>query len=338
MPLVNREATAKLREIIRRPGSVILPGGVLPIQAVLAQHAGYEVFHVSGGWYHQWFLGIPDSGLWTTTEFIEYARKVVDSVTIPVIVDLDVSGGHPMNIFRTVQDVIRTGAAGCHIEDVQYPKGITRSGLNWNPLRGARYGKLLVSVEEQIGRLKAAMAARDELDPDFVIIARTDARGSHGGSVELAIERAQAYADAGPDMIMFEGMRNWDESARALASSRLPAFTSGRASQYPTDENGTPIPLPTVEERTAAGEKFLLWVGLGWEGATQTAWDELTAVKRDGFGVVDEWRAQQARRPASELVPAFRVEYMERLMEIQEACLPGPPSDDGETSGNATTA
>ena len=80
MPLVNREATARLRELINRPGSVLVPGGVLPIQAVQAERAGYEMFHVSGGRYHNWFLGVPDSGLWTSTEFVEYARKDRKSV------------------------------------------------------------------------------------------------------------------------------------------------------------------------------------------------------------------------------------------------------------------
>ena len=323
MPLLNREATARLRELINRPGSVLVPGGVLPIQAVQAERAGYEMFHVSGGRFHNWFLGIPDSGLWTTTEFVEYSRKIVDVVDIPVITDTDVCGGNVINVYRTVQDLIHAGLAGCHIEDVQYPKGITKSGLSWDPLHGGTHeGELLVSVEEQIGRLKAAMEARDALDPNFVIIARTDARQSQGGSVELAIERAKAYEEAGADMIMFEGMRTWEESKRALAAATVPAFNSGRNAQQPADEQGNPIPLPTVEERTTAGEKFLLWVGLGWERALQTAWEELNAVKRDSsFEVIDAWWREEAARPAAEKTP-WRTEYMEQILHLQQKYLP----------------
>jgi 2-methylisocitrate lyase-like PEP mutase family enzyme len=323
MPLVNREATARLREIIERPGSVLVPGGVLPIQAIQAERAGYEMFHVSGGRFHNWYLGVPDCGLWTTTEFVEYARKIVDVVDIPVITDTDVCGGNVINVYRTVQDLIHTGLAGCHIEDVQYPKGITRAGLKWNPLHGGTHeDELLVSTEEQVGRLKAALQARDDLDPNFVIIARTDARQSPGGSVELAIERAQAYEAAGVDMIMFEGMQTWEESKRALASVSLPAFNSGRKAQQPTDEDGNPIPLPSVEERTAAGEKFLLWVGLGWQRALQTAWEQLTTIKRDNsFAVIDAWAREEAMRPASEKAP-FRTEYMEKILRLQQEHLP----------------
>ena len=319
MPLVNREATKRLRDIIERPGSIVVPGGVLPIQAVLAEQTGYEAFHVSGGFYHMWYLGIPDCGLWTTTEFVEHARKIVDAVDIPVFTDTDVCGGNVINIYRTVQDLIHAGVAGCHIEDVQYPKGITKTGLNWRPINGGNHdGELLVSTEEQVGRLKAAIEARDELDPNFVIIARTDARNSQGGSVELAIERAHAYEDAGVDMIMFDGMRTWDECKTALAACRLPAFNSGGGSQVPKDAEGNPIDLPTIEERTAANEKFLLWVGLGWQGALQTAWDQLTAVRKEGFGVIDEWHRNAGKQNGS----IVRTDYMNKILDIQRKYLP----------------
>jgi 2-methylisocitrate lyase-like PEP mutase family enzyme len=325
VPLVNREATAKLREIINRPGSIIVPGGVLPIQAALAEQAGFEAFHISGGYYHMWFLGIPDCGLWTTTEFVEYSRKIVSAVDIPVFADMDVCGGNPINVYRTIQDLIHAGVAGCHIEDVQYPKGITRTGLGWDPVRGGIHDdELLVTIEEQVGRLKAAIQARDEIDPNFVIIARTDARGAHGGSVEVAIERAKAYEAAGADMIMFDGMRTWEECKTALAACSVPAFNSGQAAQLPTDDDGNPIDLPSFEEREAAGEKFLLWVGLGWQGAVQTAWDQLTAVKKDGFGVINEWWHEQAGLPTQKmsLLPKFRTDYMDKIREVQHKYLP----------------
>jgi 2-methylisocitrate lyase-like PEP mutase family enzyme len=321
MPLVNREATKKLREIIDRPGSIVVPGGILPIQAHLAEQAGYEAFHVSGGFYHNWYLAIPDCGLWTSTEFVEYARKIVDVVDIPLIADSDVCGGNPVNVFRTVQDLIHAGLAGCHIEDVAYPKGVVKGGQNTGPL-GSHVGEVVVSVEEQIGRLKAAMDARDELDPNFVIIARTDARGAEGGTVEGTIERAKAYEDAGVDMIMFDGMRNWEECKTALAACRIPAFNSGHGAQVPRDEQGNPLDLPTVEERTAAGEKFILWVGLGWQRAIQTAWEELIAVQRDGFGVMNKWWHEEALRPEAERAPAYRTDYVNNVLRMQQEYLP----------------
>jgi 2-methylisocitrate lyase-like PEP mutase family enzyme len=293
---------------------------VVPIQAFLAEQAGYELFHLSGGFSHRWYLAIPDSGLWTTTEFVEYARKIVDVVDIPLIADTDVCGGNPVNVYRTVQDLIHAGVAGCHIEDVQYPKGITRAGPH--AAVGSHLGHLLVSIEEQVGRLKAAMDARDDLDPNFVIIARTDARGSQGGSVELAIERAKAYEDTGVDMIMFDGMRNWGECKTAVGACRIPAFNSGRI-QGPIDEQGNPIDLPSIEERTAAGEKFILWVNLGWQRAIQTAWEELSAVKREGFAVIDKWWREEALRPEAEKAPSVRTKYVDKILQIQREYLPG---------------
>jgi 2-methylisocitrate lyase-like PEP mutase family enzyme len=325
MPVLNREATKRLREIIERPGSVIVPGGILPIQAHLAQAAGYEAFHVSGGFYHNWYLALPDTGLWTTTEFVEYARKIVDVVDIPLIADSDVCGGNPVNVYRTVQDLIHAGVAGCHIEDVAYPKGVVRAGQDTGPL-GSHVGEELVSVDEQVGRLKAAMDARDALDPNFVIIARTDARGSEGGSVEMAIERARAYEAAGVDMIMFDGMRNWQECKAGLAACRIPAFNSGQGAQVPRDEDGQPLDLPTVEERTAAGEKFILWVGMGWQRAIQTAWEELLMVKNEGFAVMDKWWREEALRPEAERAPAHRSEYVRNVLRMQAEYLPGSPA------------
>jgi 2-methylisocitrate lyase-like PEP mutase family enzyme len=321
VPLVNREATKQLRDLIKRSGSTLGIGGILPIQAILAEMAGYELFWIPGGFYHTWYLGVPDSGLWTTTEFVEYARRIASVVRIPIISDLDVGGGNPVNVYRSVKDLIQAGVAGCHIEDVQYPKGVTTSGLNWKP--GTHDDERLVTVEEQLGRLGAALEARNELDPNFVIIARTDARGAYRGSLEEAINRGKEYERARVDMIMFDGLRNWGECRTALKSVQLPAFCAGPAVRDPRDELGNVLPLPTVKQRTSDGEKLILIPGLGWQGALQTAWDQLTAFKRDGFEVVDEWRRADAARSLSDRVPQNR-HAIEKILALQQNYLPKP--------------
>ena len=142
------------------------------------------------------------------TEMTRIASMVASAVDIPIIADADDGYGNALSAMRTVQEFIKTGVAGVHIEDQQFPKRC-----------GHIAGKTIVSREEAIGKYRAAVDVRNRLDPDFVIIARTDAFGAVGGSLDEAIWRGHAYADAGADLI-------WSEFSNA---SREPAVAFARA-------------------------------------------------------------------------------------------------------------
>src|SRR5213079_2935568 len=158
-------------------------------------------------------LGMPDAGLATMTEMHLNARYIADAVAVPVIADADNGYGNAINVIRTVREYIGTGVAGIHIEDQVIPKRC-----------GHVAGRRVIPIEEAVGKYRAADAIRRELDPDFVLIARTDARGASGGSLDEAIRRANAYLEAGADLAFVEGPTSADEVRRICSDVKGPVF------------------------------------------------------------------------------------------------------------------
>ena len=165
----------------------------------------------------------PTSGWLTLTEVVAHAKRVARSVDIPVYCDADTGFGAPINVQRTVQEFIDAGVAGIHIEDQREPKK-----------SGGTTGIELVSDAEAIGRLNAAVDARDRLDADFVIVARTDGYGAAGGGVDEAIRRAQLYrAETGVDAIFYEGFHTWEQAELALKETPGPNYVMGAQPHRP---------------------------------------------------------------------------------------------------------
>ncbi|WP_340268823.1 isocitrate lyase/PEP mutase family protein [Sphingobium mellinum] len=247
MPQLSK--SRRLREFFFSPKTELMPLGVLPIHAQMCERAGFGAFHISGGMCAWWLSGEPDAGLMTRSEVLDNARRIVDSVDIPVYADADTGYGGIQNVRKTVQQFIRAGLAGCHIEDQLDPKKA-----------GGAAGIALVSDEEAIGRLNAAIEARDELDPDFVITARTDGYGAGGGGLGEAVRRAKLYREkTKADVIFLEGLRSWEEGRYALSEVSGPAYViaSRHAGRAPSISELTemgqamqvlPIAFPGVQE------------------------------------------------------------------------------------------
>src|SRR5262245_50928917 len=197
----------KFRQLLQDEPYLFTGGIYSPLDAQIAERAGMKSIYLSG--YSLAMLnGWPDMGLLTMTEVARTASMVASAVETPVIADADDGYGNALTTMRTVQEFMKTGVAGIHIEDQRFPKRC-----------GHIAGKTLVSREEAVGKFRAAIDVRNRLDPDFVIIARTDAFGAVGGSLEEAIWRGRAYADAGVDLV-------WCELSNA---SREPAVAFARA-------------------------------------------------------------------------------------------------------------
>jgi methylisocitrate lyase len=196
--------TKHLRDLLKK-GTVVAPGAFNAITAKLIERAGFEVIYISGAGIVNGLTGFPDIGLLTMTEVVAQARYIADAVEVPVIADADTGYGEALNVIRTVQEFERAGIAGIHIEDQISPKRC-----------GHLPGKQLISVEAMVEKLRAAVEAR--ADPDFLIIARTDARGVTG--VEDAVERAKRYVDAGADMIFPEALETAEEFTMFAESVR----------------------------------------------------------------------------------------------------------------------
>ena len=185
----------RLRELIAK-GAVIMPGVPNAAMARQVERAGFEAVYVSGAGMANATAGVPDIGLLTMTEVVKLAGYVAKAVAVPAIVDADTGFGGAENVARTIQELEKTGLAGCHIEDQEFPKRC-----------GHVAGKSIVDLEEMIGKIKAAVAARR--DPDFMIIARTDARAVEG--FDRAVERAGEYLAAGADAIFPEALQSAEE-------------------------------------------------------------------------------------------------------------------------------
>lgn len=206
-----REVRAWFRERLSRPGIVIAPGGAFDaFVALMIQQLGFEALYVSGAAFSS-SLGLPDLGVFTLDELVRFTKYITDAVDIPVIVDTDTGFGETLNVVRTVREFESIGASAIHIEDQELPKKC-----------GHLSGKHVVPADEMIKKIKAAVEARR--DGNFLIIARTDARGTYG--LDEAIWRAQAYVEAGADIIFPEALENKEEFARFAREVKAPLLAN----------------------------------------------------------------------------------------------------------------
>ncbi len=193
--------TKRFRELIAA-SPVMLPGVPNAAMARQAERVGFEAVYVSGAGLANATAGVPDIGLLTLTEVVRLAGYIAKAVKIPAIVDADTGFGGSENVARTIHELEAAGLAGCHIEDQEFPKRC-----------GHLAGKSLIDVEEMTERINAAVAARR--DPDFMIIARTDARAVE--DFDRTVNRAQRYIEAGADAIFPEALQS-EEEFRDFAS------------------------------------------------------------------------------------------------------------------------
>jgi 2-methylisocitrate lyase-like PEP mutase family enzyme len=196
-------ASTQLRELIARGPTLYVPGCYNAMSARVLEAAGFDAIYMTGYGTSLSLTGLPDVGLTTMSEMVANARYIAQAVRVPLIADADTGFGNAVNVIRTIREYITAGVAGLHMEDQVSPKRC-----------GHVAGRLVIPVEEAVGKIRAAVDARNDLDPDFVIIARTDARGASGGSLDEAIRRVNAYLEAGADLAFVEGPTSADEVKR----------------------------------------------------------------------------------------------------------------------------
>jgi 2-methylisocitrate lyase-like PEP mutase family enzyme len=247
----------KLRALIAAKSYAIIPGSYDVLTARLIQIAGFEGVYLTGGGYSR-SNGYPDIGLLTMTEVTAWISRVVDAVEIPVIADMDAGYGNALNVIRSVREYEKTGVSAFHLEDQVSPKKC-----------GHYEGKLLVSKAEMVGKIKAAVDTRR--DADMVIIARSDARAVEG--LQAAIDRVNAYLEAGADVGFVEAPASAEELARAARLVK-PAMCN-------IFEGGKTPPLPK-KELAAMGYAFGIYPSQTHRAAIAAAKRVLAVLKRDG--------------------------------------------------------
>ena len=221
------QSNSRVQSILDRESPLALPGVYDCLSALLAEQAGFPLGFVSGYSVAATALGEPDMGLLTQTEIVDRARAICRSVSIPILVDADTGYGNSLNVQRTVRDLIDAGAAGCFLEDQVWPKRC-----------GHMKGKDVVSREEYLERIRAAVDARG--DRDFFIVARSDALAIHG--IDEAIERVAAARQAGANASFVEAPTSLQELEKIGSSCPQPNVANmihgGRTPVLPRQELG----------------------------------------------------------------------------------------------------
>lgn len=273
-----------LKQLFQRDRLLVAPGCFDGLSARLVEEAGFEAAYLSGGAVAR-SMGIPDIGLVTMSEVIERAAQVVAAVKIPIIADADTGYGNAINLVRSVREFERTGVAAIHIEDQITPKRC-----------GHLDGKEVIPLAEMEKKLQAALASRS--DPDFSIIARTDARGVHG--FDDAIRRGRAFAGLGVDAVFVEAPQSeaeLEEIPRAIPNVPLlvNVFKGGKTPMLPVErlqQMGYRIAIYPSETQRAAIHAMRQALGLlKRDGTTEKMDDALTTFKeRDKVVGLDEWQ------------------------------------------------
>ena len=262
---------ARLRELIAK-GAVMMPGVPNAAMARQVEQAGFEAVYISGAGMANATAGVPDIGLLTLTEVVQLAGYVASAADIPAIVDADTGFGGAENVARTVRELERASLAGCHIEDQEFPKRC-----------GHLAGKDLVDIDEMVGKIKAAVAARR--DPDFMIIARTDARAVEG--FHRTIDRAQHYLEAGADAIFPEALQSEEEFRDFAKEIDLPLLAN-------MTEFGK-SPLLSLQDLAELGYRMVIFPMSAFRVAMKASGEFLRALRKSGTQKewIDEMQTRQ---------------------------------------------
>jgi methylisocitrate lyase len=252
-------AGARFRAALAAEKPLQIIGTINAYHAKLAEQVGYKALYLSGGGVAAGSLGLPDLGISTMDDVMTDVRRITDATDVPLLVDIDTGFGGAFNIARTVKSMIKMGAAAVHIEDQVQAKRC-----------GHRPNKAVVSQQEMVDRVKAAVDAKT--DPDFVIMARTDALAVEG--LQSAIDRACACVEAGADMIFPEAMTELSMYKQFANAVKVPVLAN-------ITEFGS-TPLFTVEELATADVGMVLYPLSAFRAMNQAALKVYEAVRKEG--------------------------------------------------------
>lgn len=262
---------ASFRAALEAEKPLQIAGTINAYTALLAERAGFRAIYLSGAGVANASFGLPDLAMTTLNDVCEDVRRIASATDLPLLVDADTGWGSAFMIGRTMRELIRAGAAGCHLEDQVAVKRC-----------GHRPGKALVSSDEMCDRLKAAVDGR--IDDQFVIMARTDAHAVEGQ--QAAIDRAAAYVDAGADMIFAEALTTIDEYKQFTSTINVPVLAN-------LTEFGK-TPLFTTEEMADAGVAMTLYPLSAFRAMSAAALEVYATLRQDGIqsAVIDKMQTR----------------------------------------------
>lgn len=259
MTTTTTSAGARFRRALEEEKPLQVMGTINAYAAMMAERVGYRAIYLSGGGVANASYGLPDLGMTSANDVLEDVRRISAASSVPLLVDIDTGWGGAFNISRTVREMIRAGAGGVHIEDQVAQKRC-----------GHRPGKAIVTTAEMSDRIKAAVDAKT--DPDFILMARTDALAVDG--FDAVIERSQAFVEAGADAIFAEAMTDLDMYRKVVDAVDVPVLAN-------ITEFGQ-TPLYTTEELGSAGIRMVLYPLSAFRAMNKAALGVYEAIRRDG--------------------------------------------------------
>ncbi len=255
----RKSAGSRFRDALTQEKPLRVVGAITAYAAKMAEATGFKALYLSGGGVAANSLGLPDLGISTMEDVLIDARRITDASTLPLLVDIDTGWGGAFNMARTIRSMEKAGVAAVHLED---QVGTKRCGH--------RPGKEVVATEEMVDRIKAAVDAR--VDPEFVIMARTDSLAGEG--VEAALDRCAAYVAAGADMIFAEAVTDLAQYPRFKKVAGVPILAN-------ITEFGQ-TPLYTCEELGAAGVDIVLYCCSAYRAMNAAALKVYRAIRAEG--------------------------------------------------------
>ncbi len=252
---MTSSAGFKFREALKKENPLQIVGTINAFSALLAEHAGFHAIYLSGAGVANASHGLPDLGFTSLEEVLEDARRITNTVELPLLVDVDTG----FTIKRTVKEMINAGVAGIHIEDQENAKRC-----------GHRPGKKIISTEEMLDRIKTAVDAKT--DSNFIIMARTDALAIEGFNATL--DRISRYIEAGAEMIFFEGATELSQYQTLTQRCNVPVLAN-------ITEFGV-TPLFTVEELKKAGVQLILYPLTAFRAMNAAALNVYSTLRKEG--------------------------------------------------------
>lgn len=294
---MRKKMSRVLRDMLAEDKCIIAPGCFDPLTGKIVESAGFRCAYMTGSGTSMFTLGWPDMAFVTLTEMAGNAGRIACMVDIPLISDADTGFGNALNVRRCVQQFIQGGVAAIHLEDQIFPKRC-----------GHTAGRICISEEEMVGKIRAASDMRNELDPDFVIIGRCDFRGAVGGSLDGAISRSNAYVKAGADVVFVEGLLSVDELKYAVDNVKAPLLYN----------MGGLSPTLSEKELNDIGVKIVILAGASTTSAYRGVLDYMARVKED-LMYQKEYVEQRVSQGGNEV---FRFVGFQKMQELEEKYLP----------------
>lgn len=294
------------RAILSRSTTTLMPGGFSPIYAAMAERAGFECFFVAGSQVATFLLGVPDAGILGLRDMVDHVRHVCALSGIPVLVDCDTGYGNAVNVAYATEEVIRSGAAGLQIEDQEAPKK-----------SGTLTGRRCIPVDEAAGKIRSAVAARDALDPAFVICARCDAIGAEGSSFEDALQRCRSYAESGADLVWLNSVQSIDQVQHAAHAVAAPLMVAW----------GGPGVGPSLDEYARCGARIALFPTIASTAGLDASWHVLNDLHARGPVAIHDFQTDMRNRGWG-AVNRRELLHNERVRELEERFIPAPQRRD----------